>query len=497
MQNKASIYPEGNPPIIKLFERAGHPAKVLCVALDYAKAQHTALICNGLGDLLRGAFVVDNTPPGAKRLLEEVRHCAKQKKVQPDQIFFGGEDYPSFAENFLRHLRQAGFLVLRVNAWEAKQQRSNFQASSDELDLLGIARCCLKRRGQPVVDLPVAYANLRIATRDRDKMVRSATATSNRIHTYVDRLLPGFLSEAKSGLTPFGEASLDLMSEGLSAAAIGRRSRSALSQWLGRRGVAEPHVVAAQLKELAQGVLSPAPEQTVLLERTLSQLVGIYRGLQGSIGAMDRELAYWLARTPGALLTSIGGIGITLAAGWMAELGPPQQWRAVRRMCSYAGVVSKTKQTGGPDKEPIPGHVQQRCNKRLKNAVLQAVEKVRQFGPGDLRRVAQELEAHGSHTEFGLAKRLVRLAKYLVVTGTIYRPKALMAADAAKEALVLYYEQSWDKLLQKWKGKADLKDVFAPDHPLGQWRKMAQELYALELRLPAQRAARTTSASAP
>lgn len=497
MSNKASIYSDCNPQIIKLFERAGHPAKVLCVALDYAKAQHTVLICNGLGDRLRGTFAVDNTPGGAKQLLAEVRHCAKQRKVRSEQIFFGGEDYPSFAENFLRHLRQAQFLVLRINAWEAKQQRSNFQASTDALDLLGMARCFLNRRGQPVEDLPVAYANLRIATRDRDQLVRSATATSNRIHTYVDRLFPGFLSEAKSGLTPLCAASLDLMSERFSPAQIRGRRREALGQWLARRGVSEPHVVAAQLKDLAKGALLPAPEQTVLLQRTLSQLVGIYRGLQGSISAMDRELAYWLARTPGALLTSIGGIGITLAAGWMAELGPPQQWRALRRTCSYAGVVSKTKQTGGPDKEPVSGYVQQRCNKRLKNVVLQAVEKIRQYGPEDLRRTAQELEARGAHTEFGIAKRLVRLAKYLVATGSIYRPKALMDSATPKENLVLYYQQVWDKLVQKWKGKADLKDVFAPERPLGQWRKMARELYALELRLPSQRASHATSASTP
>jgi transposase len=497
MPTKANIYSECNPQVLKLFEQAGHPARVLCVALDYAKAQHMALVCNGLGDLLKGAFAVDNTPAGATQLLQQVRQCAKQRRIPTQQVFFGGEDYPTFAENFLRHLRKEKFLVVRVNAWEAKQQRSNFQASSDELDLLGIARCCLNRRGQPVQDLPVAYANLRIATRDRNELVRLATATSNRIHTYVDRLFPGFLSADKSGLAPFGQASLDLMAERFSPAEVRRRPRGALGQWLARRAVEEPHAVAAQLKELARGALGPAPEQTALLQRTLAQLVGLYRGLEGSISGLDRELAYWLARTPGALLTSISGIGITLAAGWMAELGPPQQWRAVRRICSYAGVVTKTKQTGGPEKEPMPAYVQQRCNKRLKNVVLQAVEKVRQYGPEDLRRRAQELEANGSHTEFGMAKRLVRLAKYLVVTGTIYRPKTLLDPDTPKEKLVLYYQTAWDKLLLKWKGKSDLKEVFAPAHPLGQWRQMVKELYALELRLPQQRAAPTPGASAP
>jgi transposase len=394
----------------------------MCVALDFAKAQHTALICNGVGDLIKPSFAVDNTAAGAAMLLREVRTCAKQRKIRPEHVFFGGEDYPSYAENFLRKLRQERFLVVRVNAWEAKQQRNNFQASNDSLDLLGIARCCLNRRGESVRDLPEAYPNLRIATRDRDKLVRMRTAVSNRIHSYVDRLFPGFLSVSKSGFESFSKASLELMEDRFSPAQLSRRPRQALAEWLRRRGVMQPQDVAVQLKQLAKDALEPAQEQTAMLQQTLAQLVGLYRGLENSIARIDREVAHWLARTPGAWLTSIPGFGITLAAGWTAELGPPNQWRAVRQLCSYSGVVPKSKQTGGPQKEPIVGVVQQRCNKRLKNVVLQAVEKVLQFGPEDLRQIAQGLEARGAHTEFGIAKRLVRLAKYLAVTGTVYRP---------------------------------------------------------------------------
>ena len=80
---------------------------------------------------------VENTAAGTERLLAEVQLCARHQRVALEHVFFGGEDYPSFAENFLRRLRERAFLVVRVNAWEAKQQRSNFQASSDRLDLLG------------------------------------------------------------------------------------------------------------------------------------------------------------------------------------------------------------------------------------------------------------------------------------------------------------------------------------------------------------------------
>jgi hypothetical protein len=160
-------------------------------------------------------------------------------------------------------------------------------------------------------------------------------------------------------------------------------------------------------------------------------------------------------------------------------------------------VVPKSKQTGGPGKEPVVGHVQQRCNKRFKNVLLLAVEKVRQLGPEELRQSAQELEARGAHTEYAMAKRLVRLAKYLIVHASVYRPKALMDPKTPKPVLADYYQSVWEKLVAKWRDKADLADAFAPENPLGQWREMVQKFYALELPLPKQRAAAKSRASTP
>jgi transposase len=498
MSSKANIYPRSNPQVNALFDHAGHPAKVMCVAMDYAKAKHTILFCNGLGDRLKPNLVVDNSASGATKLLEEVRACAKKRKIGCEHVYFGGEDLPSYAENFVRKLKREKFLVIGVNAWEAKKQRENFQASSDALDLLGIARCCLNRRGRTIEDQPEAYPSLKIATRDRDKTVRLRTGVSNRIHGYVDRLFPCFLSPGKSALEPFSKVSLELMEQDwFSPAQLSRRSRQTLAGWLERRGVQQPQDKADQLKQLANEVLGPAPEQTVMLQRTLAGLVGVYRGLETSIGLQDREVASWLAKTPGAWLTSISGFGITLSAGWMAELGQPSRWHAVRQICSYAGVVPRSKQTGGPDKEAVVIGVHPRCNKRFKNVVLLAVEKVRQWGSEDLRQTAQELEARGAHTNFAMAKRLVRLAKYLVITGNVYRPKALMDPETPKTELAAYYQSVWEKLVTKWKDKADLAEVFAPENPLGKWRNMVQELYALELPLPKQKAAHKSGASTP
>jgi hypothetical protein len=41
----------------------------------------------------------------------------------------------------------------------------------------------------------------------------------------------------------------------------------------------------------------------------------------------------------------------------------------------------------------------------------------------------------------------MRLAKYLVTTGTIYRPKALLDPDTPKAVLATYYQGFWENRL--------------------------------------------------
>ena len=126
-------------------------------------------------------------------MLGQVRRCAKKRKLRPEHVCFGGEDCPAYVENFLRRLSQEKYLVVRVNAWEAKPQRNNFQASNDCLDLLGVAKCLLNRRAEPVQDWPAAYANLRIATRNRDQLVQTGAGPDGDAPAQ-----PGRMGQARS-----------------------------------------------------------------------------------------------------------------------------------------------------------------------------------------------------------------------------------------------------------------------------------------------------------
>ena len=209
-----SVYRNQNAIVRAIFERAGDPRKVLCVALDYAKRKHVALICDGHGDILKAAFPVENNAAGIAHLIKEISATARRRKIPKDQIFLGGEDEAAYVANFTEALRVKGYLVVRVNAYEAKENRENLLASTDTLDLLGIAKTLLSRRarltGETGTPNP-AYHHLREITRCRRNLVRQQTAASNRIHALADQLFPGFLNGSKSALTPFCDASLELM----------------------------------------------------------------------------------------------------------------------------------------------------------------------------------------------------------------------------------------------------------------------------------------------
>jgi len=329
---KRNIYVHQSQELLGLFEQAGNSTKVMCVPIDYAKKDHIVMFCNGHGDILRKPFPIKNTPEGVNHLAEQVSRSCRYHRINPAHVYFGGEDGGSYAENFANTLRAKGWLVAGVNAHDAKKQRENLQASTDRLDLMGIARMLLNRRGNCCPAQSGVYRNLRNLVRHRRKLVVMTTEVRNRIHTVVDRLFPGFLSERNSGITPFSKSSLWLMENRFSAPQIRRRKRQPLIESLRRNGMPKPDHAASKLQEYASRVLNTPDEYIDTLQLSLSQHVTHHRCLQENVEQVEKEIAVWLAQTQGAFLTSIRGIGIVLAAGVTAEIGNPNMQKPLNNL---------------------------------------------------------------------------------------------------------------------------------------------------------------------
>lgn len=487
-----SVYRNQSDRLRAIFSSAKSLTKILCVALDFAKRKHVALVCDGTGDILKDSFPVHNNQDGIDYLCEQIKATARRRRIPKKHIFIGGEDEASYVENFTSALAKRGYLIVRVNAAEAKKNRENFLASTDDLDLLGIAKTMLNRRAavarEPGKSEPDIYKDIRDLTRARRKLVRDQTAASNRVHAHVDRLFPGFLDSRRSGLTAFGPASLYLMKEKFSAPQIARRKPASLANTLHSLRAHHPDEVAAKLIELARSALPPESSRINAQQRTLAACVDLYETYERTSLEMRNEAAALLASTPYAFLTSLPGISFVLAAGAAGELGAPDQLRRLDGLCSYSGIVPATYQSGGPDSPSVTAGTSQRCNHILKDWVAQSSQKLRQYGPPEWKDRFARWEANGQHGLFAGGRRYLRLMRTLVINQIPYETPEARMRDATREQRARSAEATWEVLVRKWRLIPDWQEVaFGENKPLGFWRRLTIELHGANLPLPRER----------
>jgi len=480
---KRNIYQKQSQELLHLFEEAGSSTKVMCVPMDYAKKDHLAMFCNGHGDIFRKPFSVKNSPAGIAHLLDQVTRSCRRRGIKKQHVFFGGEDANSFAENFVSTLRFKGWLVAGVNAQDAKKQRANLQASTDRIDLMGIATMLLNCRANCCPAQSGIYRNLRTLVRHRRKLVEMLTEVKNRVHGIVDRLFPGFLNEKNSGIVPFTQSSLYLMEDRFSPKQIRRRKREKLIEILKRFGTSKAEDTACKLQQYASQVLHAPVEHIDTLQLSLAQHVKHIRCLQESIAQMEKEIALNLSQTQGAFLTSVRGIGLVLAAGVTAEIGDPNEQKPLSNVISYSGIIPRVKQTGGPDGKTYTGRVAKRCNRILKDYVVKSAHHLGLHGPQDLMADYKRRDASGQHADFGIGRRYLRMAMSLMRTSQVYLPSRFRKAEISMEERAGYYLMMWPKLREKWLKFDALEFAFEKNRPLGHWRQIIQELYDIKLKL--------------
>ncbi len=476
-----SIFQKSNPAIEKVFKNAGSPQKVMCLPIDYAKRQHTALVCNGKGEELRGPFNIHNTPAGVDFVEGIIHGLCKKHSIRKENVFFGGEDCSAIAFNFIHALLEKGYVGIGLNARDAAKERENQVASTDKLDLLGIASCLINKKWGRTLSIEYSDARvLRELTHHRRALVKARTASAYRIHHLVDQLLPGFLDEKQSGLTPFSKPSLWVMSQRFSPKQILARKNGVLAEKLRLFMVRNPKQKVTMLKDLACSVLPPPAALCSTLQVNMSHEVSVYEHLGGCIHDVNRAIAQHLAPTPGAMLTTVPGIGITSAAELYAEIGDPNRQRCIKRMSSYAGLVARLKQTGGPDKEARTQGRGRRACVPLKRTIMGIGLRMGQYGHDELKMDYQRRVNEGQDPRLTMGRRMLRICMHLIKNLDFFVPPSLMHG-ASREALRDYYTRSWDKVLIKWRDRSAIKQALADDAPLEQWRRMLNELYDLDL----------------
>ena len=411
-------------------------------------------------------------------------------QIAKKDIIFGGEDNPAYVWNFITAVQQAGYTFVRVNACEASKHRTNTRAVSDALALTGIAQTILLKRAYDIEKLDAIFTSMQLAERNRRKLKRLETAAKNRIHTDVSVAFPEFLSEEKTRLVPFGEASLNLMEDDFSVIRIRRMRLNTLVKKLKKWRAHNAEKTAEKIKDLAVASLPPDPDTVAYREKTLAAKVRHLRCLRENVDVEENEMARCLAQTSGFLITSITGIGVVLGAGIVAEYGDPDKWPHADKMASYSGIVVRQHQTGGPEGKPVSGRLPLDSNHHLKDQLLQAAYHAGRHShrawrmldlPGEhrLKEHYRNVELREGCSRLSTAKLILKTARAMIHNQQVYLPLNAISPDHPNamppQQYVEYLQIVAEMLKDKWK-KYDLTGIPDKDNKLKIWIESVDEL---------------------
>jgi transposase len=456
---KLSVFSQRCQELEDLFERAGDPRRVTIVAIDTAKRTHVARICNGTGAYRhKKAFSVANTAAGIEYLKVRIDKDLKQCKLPMSTVVVAMEDPPHYAINFAQRTAGLGCLVVRVNALKASRKRKTDRSSSDVSALDGICRMVMDRQAYTLGPECGPFAELRLAARERGRLVQMETRLKNIIHRYVEVLFPGFADV--SGLHLFGPPALALMKDNFCASKFRRTNTGRLAERLRKRGSAKADDTAEAIIQAARNATCGALQREHAA--VLRQHVKTLEGIQASLALQTMAMGKALAKTDGVVMTSIPGIGVVLAGHLVAEMGMAGLYGPPDRTASYAGIIRKEVQTGGPQSPVVRLRLPKNRNAKLKNYLRQAASHVGTtplpLDPAlgwnlrhDLMDYYHGVEQRGGKSKLMTAKKLLRAMGAMVKNRALYLPPDWLGAHHHfPELAPLYLNATIRAVAGKW-----------------------------------------------
>lgn len=306
------------------------------VGIDVASEKHDCCILNEKKKIIR-SFSFLNSPDGFQSLLSAL------SGIQPDEIKIGLEATGIYSENLSVFLRRKGFNVTTINPLLLKKHQCATtlrKTKTDKADAKGIALFIAEEGFQP--DLPVSYhiQELKSLTRARFSFVQDRSALKNKVKRLVVLLFPELLEQFSD---IFGASATALLKQYPSAEKLAACHTDALAALLrkssrGRFGRAK----AAYLKQLAKcSIGNHSPARVMELKMLLARI----DLLSEQIKDYDKQIKIIMDELDSPVPT-IPGIGYTLGATIIAEVGNISRFSSPAKLLAFAGLEPSIYQSG-------------------------------------------------------------------------------------------------------------------------------------------------------
>src|SRR3954452_9410964 len=317
----------------------------VAVGIDVAKDFHWVQAIDRRDSAVVFSGRVDNTPPALGAFVEQLEALRERGPLRVGIDVVGG-----IAGVLTAMLLEAGIDVVHVSGLavnRAREGTTGGEHKSDPRDAKVIADQVRHRRDlRPIEPLGELDAEIRLLVGRRRELVTDQTRRVNRLRGLLASIHPGL----ERVVDPTTKAGQQLLARYVTPAEIRRAGRRRLAEHILRAG----RIARRHADELADEALAAAREQTIAVpgERVAANLVRelateAARTRSRRLCALDRDLEAALARHPdAALIQSLPGMGVTLAAEFIAEAGSIERFPTADRLAAAAGLAPVLKQSG-------------------------------------------------------------------------------------------------------------------------------------------------------
>jgi len=373
------------------------------VGIDIAKRSHEACAINQDGAFVVKPLKFTNDFKGFNKLLDALNAVSDDLSV----FDFGMEATGHYWLNLYCKLLDHGAVVHVINPVQSDALRGLYirPHKNDSKDAFIIAELLrFGRYAQTSLSDPNLMA-LRELTRQRTYLVDCTSDVKRKVIALTDKVFPEY---EQLFTDMFGSASLQLLETYSTPDALANIDTDDLARFLsaashGRFG----HDKAQQIQSFARNTFGSflfADSAGFAIKQFLEQI----RLLERQVQELESYIAEYLAKFNSAL-TTINGIGTTLAAVFVAEIGDVSRFHAPDKLAAFAGIEPRMNQSG--EFTGTQNHMSKRGSPYLRRAFYQAAIACNMHNPA-LHAIYEKKRAQGKHHNVALsavARKLVNI----------------------------------------------------------------------------------------
>ncbi len=383
------------------------------VGLDVAKGATEGQAFLDKGRPYGPHFRIEHTMEGFAQFHARLQELARAAGCPPTMVLESTGPYHAPVVRFLVDYGYAYVLLNPLIPHQAKQSASLRKVKTDAADAYRLGALFYKEELAPARQRGRQLLDLRQLTRQREAVTGLFVQIKLQFQSVLDAVFPEY--RTVFGYL-FSQVSLRTLLVYPTADTVLAASDTAITDTIRRACPSRPAAWAAAKAQQLIAAAHRNPLRTADLPHqafSLSLYIQMIAEYQAHLSALDREMETLMQDIEACqLIQSIPGIGRTLAATIMAEIGEIGRFENARKLVAFAGVDPRVHQSG--QFKASVNWITKRGSYRLRHALFQAVLcSLRASGSTRMQAFYQAKRAAGKPHKVALVACINKLLRWI------------------------------------------------------------------------------------